>query len=296
MKLKSIKPVLYALVITQLISCSPTVDDTPIELNDDRSSQEMLNTVFDGKIFSIPSPAQTSLLLKNLNLPFQETLVNSNQNIDGYNSKFATALNIGIQGANLGYSVLYDKKHIALDAYSRVYILCSNLGIESAFDSDLQKKYDKTKNVNSLLQEMTASYRQTDKFLKETNKKDISALILTGGWIQSMYFATELTKNAPSSNIIKRLSEQKESLNSIIELVKTYTLIKDNNDLVLSLEKLKLSFDKIEVKYIYRAPETKDYESKTYLNHKTEVKVTNEVINDISSKIKLLRDQIIALS
>ena len=54
------------------------------EVLDPKSS---LNTNFDGKIFSIPSPVQTSMLIKEAKLPFTENLLNNPENFINYNNE-----------------------------------------------------------------------------------------------------------------------------------------------------------------------------------------------------------------
>ena len=63
-----------------------------------------LNTVFDGKIFSIPSPVQTAYLIKQFDLSFDASLLNDDKNATSYVSEYQQALHLGLYGTDLGYS------------------------------------------------------------------------------------------------------------------------------------------------------------------------------------------------
>lgn len=290
-----LKSAFYILVATFLFGCGENLNHEDELIDTDRMSDEILRTTFDGKIFSIPSPAQTSLLIKNLEVPFNAALVNSNVDVSKYTTLHEQALNIGVLGANLGYAAMYDEKRIALDCYSRIYLLSSELNIQKAFDADIQEKYEKKRDLNSLLNEMTESYKETDDYLKNANKKDVSALILTGGWIQSMHLLTNLSNEGKNKGLVKRISEQKVSLNSLIEILSTYNKNGLNNGLISQLKELKILFDAIESKYYYNSPETNEVTSTTTLKHSVKVKAEPELILSITENINKIRNSITKL-
>ena len=116
MKKISFKPILLGVICASVIaSCNSddVVEDNTIdkEVFDPSSS---LNTIFDGKIFSIPSPVQTAYLIKRLNLPFDESILNDDSNVSAYVSEYQQALNLGVYGTDLGYSSIYDQKNTSL--------------------------------------------------------------------------------------------------------------------------------------------------------------------------------------
>jgi len=66
---------------------------------------------------------------------------------------------------------------------------------------------------------MSEGYREGDKFLKENEEHDVATLILTGGWIEAMYFAAVSYENTKSQDIANRIGEQKTALGTIIDLL-----------------------------------------------------------------------------
>ena len=107
MKQLPFKLIFVSLILsTILLSCGSEKEETnntvEKEILDENNS---FNTVFDGKIFSIPSPVQTAYLIKQLDLPFDEALLNKSSNVGKYVKEYNQALNLGIYGTDLGQRV-----------------------------------------------------------------------------------------------------------------------------------------------------------------------------------------------
>ncbi len=278
-----------------LLSCNSgekTEEENMIdeEVLDPNSS---LNTNFDGKIFSIPSPVQTSMLIKDAKLPYTENLLNPTDNLDLYTTESKRALNLGIYGTDLGYVTLYNQNATSLKYLKAVEKLTTELKLESAFDKDFMTRFEKNNtNQDSMVKIVSDAFRKADNFLKNNDRKNTSVLILTGGWVESLYLACELNRNFSNQQITNRIGEQQETLNTIIEILDLYNKNGVNDEILSSLEDLKLSFDKITIEYDYVAPKTDAAKKLTTLQHKTKVKMDSNVLGMITMKINTLRDKI----
>ena len=249
-----------------------------------------LNTMFDGKIFSIPSPVQTAFLIKQLNLSFDETILNDDAKVGEYITEYNQALNLGIYGTDLGYCALYNQKKASLKYLSTVEKLTTQLGLDAAFDTSFISRFEKNSdNEDSTILLMADAFKESDNFLKNANRKSTSALILTGGWIESIYIACELHTKKASPEIKTRIGEQKQSLSSIIDLLNTYNKSGSNDKLIAQLEDLRLSFDKIDFQYEYAAPETDKDSKLTVFNHTLVVSFEETVMKEIKTKLTAIR-------
>ena len=280
---------------TLLASCGGDNPENQENIDNDAfDPNNSLNTVFDGKIFSIPSPVQTAFLIKSLDVQFDESLLNDDAMVGSYVSDHKQALNLGIYGTDLGYSTLYDQKNVTMRYLTAVEKLTSSLGLEAAFNTEFIKRFEGNNgNSDSLVRLMSDAFRQADNFLKSANRKSTSALILTGGWIESMYFACQLNDKRHSPDIERRIAEQAQSLNSIIDILTEYNKGESNDSLIASMKDLKVSFDKIEVAYEYAAPETVEDERTTTFHHKLDIKIDNVILDEIKNKIEEIRSNII---
>lgn len=294
MKKTTVKALLLGLISTSvLLSCGSDEDQNNID-EDVFDPNSALNTIFDGKIFSIPSPVQTAYLIKQLDLKFDESILNDDAVVSQYVTEHSQALNLGVYGTDLGYCALYNQKNSSLKYLNSVEKLTKQLGLDAAFDTSFIQRFEGNSNdEDSMIILMSDAFKKADNFLKNANRKSTSALILTGGWIESIYISLELNAKKESSEIKKRIGEQKQSLSSIVDLLKTYNKGGSNDELISSLEDLKTSFDKISFNYEYSAPETDKENKLTTFHHTLEVEFEDSVLEEITTKLREIRQNII---
>ena len=159
-------------------SCEDNPTDTVEDEGKKKVNKDLLdpdrsfNTTFDGKLFSVPSPVQTALLIKELKIPFNESLLNPNENISNYSKMNSKALNLGIYGADLGYVTLYDQNAKAISYLSTVESLAKDLGISGAFDKTFLERFEaNSDNEDSMLVILTDAFRKEIVSLKKMNAK-----------------------------------------------------------------------------------------------------------------------------
>jgi hypothetical protein len=189
-----------------------------------------------GQIFSIPSPVQTAFLIKDVGVPFNSDYVNPAENVANYSSNFSKALNLGVYGADLGYLTIYEQTDGALKYLKSVRGLSKELGLEGAFDEKLAERFSSNiGNQDSMLVFVSDAYRNSDKYLKDNDKNHIAALVLAGGWIESMYIAADAAISSNNSLLIERLGDQKNPLASLIKMIGQYNNDSDYEDLINEL-------------------------------------------------------------
>jgi len=295
MKISFLTLSVICLIALQITSCSGSKTDEKNKVDEEiLDPNKSLNTNFDGKIFSIPSPVQTALLIKQTNLPFNQDLLNPMENSSGYSTEYKRALNLGIYGTDLGYASLYHQKNISLKYLSVVEKLTKELGLEGAFDKKFMTRFEKNSdNEDSMMVIVADAFKKADNYLKNSNRKSTSSLILTGGWIESLYFACELNKEKRSDKIVERIGEQQQTLNTIIEILKEYNKGGSNDELISDLEDLKFYFDKVSIEYTYEKPKTDPETKTTTLQHNIVVRINTDILNQITMKVSDIRDNII---
>lgn len=253
-----------------------------------------LNTAIGGKMFSIPSPVQMSLLLKDEIGVFNEEMITNPDNVSNFTTTYKRAVNMGVYGADLGYATIFENNTQALSYLASVEGLADELGIAGAFDEALIERFiENGNNQDSMLVIMSDGYREGDKFLKDNEQHDIATLILTGGWIESLYFATTSYTQKNSQEIANRIGEQKSSLITIIELLEDYNTDEFYSQLIDELKDLKVDFDKIEYNYQFIKPQTIEAEGLTVIKSKTSVSIDDATMKSIVSKVAAIRTNLI---
>src|SRR3954471_2360887 len=179
------------------------------ELPEVDSTQTTIVNV-NGEIFSIPSPLQTAFLIKNSGANYTKEILNSPSKSTQYTTNFSKALNLGIYGADIGYVTMYDQNQDAIGYMNSAKKLADELNITGAFDNATLERFQKNLgNKDSMLVLTSVAYRTSDSYLKTNERNDISGLVLAGGWIESLYFATNVYKTKQNDDIKRRIAEQK---------------------------------------------------------------------------------------
>lgn len=281
-------------IVLLISSCGSEEEKKPEISKEVIDPNSSLNAKFDDKIFSIPSPMQMAMLLEESKSPYNEFLLNDLDKVGDYTSEYKKAMNLGIYGTDLGYVSIYKQNSIALKYLSTIEKLTSKLGLEGAFDKDFMSRFEKNStNKDSMMVIVSDAFKKSDNFLKSNNRKSVSALILVGGWIESMYLACNINKEHSNQKILDRIAEQTETLNTIIELLSDYNKKGEWDELIADMKDLKFYFDQITIKYEYMAPVTNAKTKTTTLRHKTVVTVDSSTLNFINQKIEAIRGKVI---
>jgi len=258
----------------------------------DSTQTTILNV--NGEIFSIPSPIQTAFLIKNSGAAYNKDILNPASKSSQYSTNFSKALNLGIYGADLGYVTIYDQTQDAIGYLNGAKKLADELGVSGAFDAKTLENFQKNLgNKDSMLAMVGVAYRSSDSYLKNNDRSDVSGLVLAGGWIESLYFATNVYKTKPNEDVKHRIAEQKSSLQSLIKLLTPFYSQPEYTEFIDNLNDLSTVFDGVEFQYKYEKPTTDADKKITTINSKTEVKITPEQIESISQKIKSIRAQVV---
>ncbi|ASS48703.1 MAG: hypothetical protein A3D31_06865 [Candidatus Fluviicola riflensis] len=278
-----------------IITACGSNDEKPEVAKEVLDPNSSLNTNFDGKIFSIPSPMQTALLLQEANAPFNESYLNSVDNVENYSTEMKRALNLGIYGTDLGYLAIYKQNSLSLKYLATIEKLTSKLGLEGAFDKEFMSRFEKNStNQDSMMVIVSDAFKKSDNFLKSNDRKSVSALILVGGWIESLYLACAINVDGKNTKITERIGEQRETLATIIEILEKYNKKGSNDELIAQMTDLKVDFDKIVIDYEFVQPKTEPSKKLTTLRHKTTVKMDQVLLKSIYGKITSIRQKITA--
>ncbi|MAW65020.1 MAG: hypothetical protein CMD18_02385 [Flavobacteriales bacterium] len=287
-----------------LASCSngETTEDTETKTEDTTSTQiqkkNPLNVVpMNGAMFSIPSPIQLGGIIQKSGAAYDADILNNPKAYEGYVDLVSQSLNLGVYGADLGYCALYDKQQESIGYIKSAQKLSDILGISDAFGIETIQSVERNlDDKDSLLYIISNSYRRADDYLQTSELKHIGALIIVGGWIESLYFAGILGKENKSLEVVNMIGMQKHTINTMLDKMLTRYFNEPGVEEVYNdLDEVRKSFNKVNVNYEYIAPETNKDKRTTTFKSKATVDMSDEVFNDIVDKIKTIRTKIIAI-
>ncbi|MBK9146862.1 MAG: hypothetical protein IPM12_03460 [Flavobacteriales bacterium] len=189
------------------------------------------------KIFySIPSPMETAALLKKAGATYNGKILNDVKNVDKYTAASKQALNLGVYGADLSYASVFNHTQESIFYTSCARRLADKLSVTSAFNDSVMALMEQHQNDREkLLDIISETYWDMDRYLKVNDRENLSALMIAGGWVEGLYIATQVAQGNASAELKQRIAEQKLSLNDLTALLDTYgedeTLAGVRNDL-----------------------------------------------------------------
>lgn len=246
-----------------------------------------------GSLFSIPSPIQTALLIEKSGATYNKAFLNDAKKVTTYATSFQKALNLGVYGADVGYVTIYDQSQDALKYLGVINKLSDELGITGAFDEATIKRFESNfGRRDSMLNLVSVAYRSADAFLKDNDRLNVGALVLAGGWIETVYFSTQLAQKHNNQDLINRIGEQKYTLNNLVKMLTPYYDQPEYDVLVDELIELAYDFDAIDIKYTYSPPSVDVATKTTTINSKTEVVISKEHLKAISDRVAKIRNRI----
>jgi len=284
-----------------IVSCGETTTTENNTKNDNSTSQHQkvidsnANVMFsiNGSIFSIPSPIQTAIFISGSGAEFNSSAINSHENADNYSSDFYKAINLGIYGADLSYTTIYEDNNLSLKYLAIIRDIASDIGLENSFDETLINRFSSnSNNKDSMLVFVSEAFTNADNYLKSNDKNNEAALILTGGWLEAMNILAVSYLDTKNTDIKDRIAQQKNTLLTVVEMLEKLGTSDDYMDLASELYELYQYFEGIEYSYEYVAPVTDGKNRVTNINSKQMIDMSDEQLNNIINKLTNIRDEI----
>ena len=267
------------------------VDTSGMETGGMKKADSKAQNIF----YSIPSPIELAQLIQKAGAKYNKDLLNSIDNVSKYNSNGSKALNLGVYGADLSYTSVFDNN----TQESILYLGCTrklaeSLGVGNAFD---EKTVDRiqanTGKKDSLLTIISDSYMNTDEMLKESQRENASALVIAGGFIEGIYLGTQLAKSSRNADIVNRIAEQKGTLDNVIGLLGANEQDAGVASVMTDLKALQTIFSEVTVSSSSGSNVKTDAATKvTTIGGKIIYTVTPDTMNKLTDKAAEIRTKI----
>ncbi len=222
-----------SLVTAGLVSCGPSAKDKEKNSEEFNAADDSLSQQIEEVVYNIPSPTEIPYLLQATGAEFNEALLNPRTKVDQYAARNdKAALNLGVYAADIGYLISYDKTQEAIDYLNSSKTLAENLSITGTFDTDLLQKFENNiQKKDSLTRLLDQTMKKTDSFLKDGNRNKLSALVITGSFVEGLYISTGLIASYPKNllpddkrnlvltPLIRVVLEQKKSVAELLKML-----------------------------------------------------------------------------
>ena len=244
-------------------------------------------------IQSFPSPVEVSAIIQDMKVPYTPKYLFNADYADNFETSFKKALGLGIYCADLGYLNVYNKTGDVIQYLVAIRKLSEQLQIGQFFDfAALKRIATSSNNLDSLLITSVQSYFAMDSYLRQNGRSNISALMVTGVWAESLYLASEVYTTKPNKRMKEHIASQKRILDDLMAILIKFM----NNDpnyikMVAGLKDLTKAFEGVVI-------EDFDGEDKTEMvngnlvttqGDYTQITVTDEQMEQIVKAVETFR-------
>jgi hypothetical protein len=245
------------------------------------------------KLFNIPSPVETALLIKRAGMPYHKDRTLPLERAENLASKLERGMALGMYGADMAYVTIHRDGPRALATLQAIEKLGTALDVSNAFDRALIDRYrNNLNNEDSLLRMSSDAFGAADRYLKTSERDDVSAFVLAGGWLESMHLI--LAEGTLNDQLATRVGEQKRTLTDLIALLRQTDKENACAELLSKLESLQTILNGVNTMYQYSEPITDAGSRTTTITSKSSVSISADQIKALADKIEGLRSTISA--
>ena len=169
------------------------IQEITIDLADlaiDSSYVNMAQKVF----YALPTPIEMSMLMKNLGVTFQPSLLHDPASASKYLTNQKMALNFGAYITDLTYAGLFEQSQTVLRYKLAIRTLTEGLGLIPTIDlNTMQQLEDNINNKDEVLRIISDTYASCTAALNENDRYFLTLAMFIGGWVEAVYIATSMT-------------------------------------------------------------------------------------------------------
>jgi len=299
MKLRNILFVILSLAIVSCNGNKTSGDkisiDSVLEENANNGleiSAESMNAI----IGSIPSPIEIAMVIRQSGTPFNESLLNNQDNFSLYTTDQSKALSIGIYSGDLGYINIYEKSFLTVNYLNTIKKLADDINIGQFFDfTTIKRLASNNDKMDSLIYLSTVNFNNMDAFLRSQKRSNMSILMVTGTWTEGLYIATQNYRESKNIDVMEWIGYQKIIVDQLLLGLSAYKNDPFFQKMLTDMNRLKLIYDKVTLTYEYHEPESVEIDGRLVIVDKStsKVNVTPEQVEEICSLVEEIRTRLI---
>ncbi len=208
-------------------------------------------------IQNIASPIEVAAVISSLNIPFSTSYLSDPEKLSTNTTSFEMAYSLGALSADLGYLNMYEKAGTAVNYLSSINRLADALQIGQFFDfATIKRLATSSSDIDSLMFISIHSFNNMDDYLRETDRSNLSALMIAGVWMEGLYLATQVATQNSNEDLKSMIGEQKIILNDLLLVLDHYKKETIIAAYIKDLEMIKQAYADVKITYEVGEPET----------------------------------------
>jgi hypothetical protein len=252
----------------------------------EEAAQDMASKI-ERAVYNIPPPSEIPYIIQGTGADFNPGIINDAGKYEGYLvSPKKAAFNLGVYATDIGYLSSYSKTQEALNYMDVCLKLTDAVGVQEAIDLKVLERFEKNlSNADSLGNIINEVIRNSEKYLRQAERNDVSALIVGGSFIEALYIATQIIETYPKdmladdqrlnilAPLVRLLADQRDPLNDLVDLLNS---VGDKDEWIVATIN---SLEELKANYMEFNPEEKiaDGKGQEVLNDETLSRLTRQV-------------------
>ncbi|MEQ9187040.1 MAG: hypothetical protein RLP15_04845 [Cryomorphaceae bacterium] len=245
--------------------------------------------------YSMPTPLELQSMIENSGGHFREDLLADPQKSSDYQTTEQEAFALGVYGADMSYSTVFDQQQDALLYMAAAQRVAKKMGIKDPFGPGLMERASNNQTQkDSMLIIVSEIYWELNSQLQEENRNQIGLIVLASSWVEGLYLGSQILLEGSSNTQMEQvIADQRFIASQLDALFKDY----GEDPFIKTTEPF---FRPLVDRYL-RLPISETPTEVTKVNGKTviggaaQVKFTKEDLLDITRIVGETRAKIIAL-
>ena len=252
MKNKYNSIVFLLFVVSFFASCNSSTNDMTSKA--DMREQAKLKaastatTSEGGNYYSLPSPLELASVIQNTGVECNLDVLHRTELGVRYSTNRASAINLGIYGADLSYSIYFNQQQVALKYLDCIRSLSSSLDIADLVSQKKIKEIeDNIQNKEMLKKIVSQTFFHSDALLKESSRKSTAVMVAAGMWIEGLFISSQLSlcNSAGNQALTKSILEQGLVLDDLYNMLSAFEGQEDIDYLKKELKPVKDCYQEI---------------------------------------------------
>jgi hypothetical protein len=244
--------------------------------------------------FSIPSPVEMSSLIKQNGYKFDQGKLVATENVDKYTGEARQAVMLGIYGADLSYTAIFEQKQLTTEYFAAAQKLARQMDADGTITPELLERLEKNQESrDSMLQIISEAYSDLNGYLKEKDRVEVSAMVVAGGWLEALYLSTQYSGDGNSA-MRQRIAEQKYALNNLMSYLEKFGDKPSLQELKADLKRLQDAYSTVSENK-GKTSTSKDESGKMVIGTTTTIAMDDASLNKIATLAGEIRTKYTAL-
>lgn len=185
----------------------------------------VIDQKIEENVYPLPTSAEVIKKLTDMDLGYILGATNPPVNKKNYIESYKRSVNLGIYGADLSYSTLYNMQQDVVDYLAAMREMANEQNLTKIYDESL---YDKIKanvdNRDTLVTILTDAFDHTYAYMVDADQANLALLMVGGAWVEGMYLTMAVSESGQHlSGFEEVLLDQKSSFELFQELAQPHS-------------------------------------------------------------------------